>query len=268
MSSPVPSYRESHLGRGVDYHDRFTRNCRRRMMWQIEQGVLDRVLDRFDEPGCEPAASGTRPPIDYLDFACGTGRVLAFVSARTASATGIDVSGSMLDVAKTTAPSAELVMGDITHESNTLDGRTFDLITAFRFFPNAEPSLRTEAMQALVSHLKPEGRLVFNNHRCLSSLRKRLVRGLTLGRRGRSGMTRDEAEQLVTSGGLEIERIEHAGVIPEYERLILRPRWIVERVEYLATRLPLAGIAENLVYVCRRPAAAAAAAADRIRQAA
>ena len=96
----------------------------------------------------------------------------------------------------------------------------------------------------------------FNNHRCLSSLRHRLVRLLTLGRKGRTGMTRHEVLQLVSEAGLEIERVEHAGVVPEYEWLLLRPRWAVEWIERLATRLPLVGIAENLVYVCRRPRAA------------
>jgi len=33
--------------------------------------------------------------------------------------------------------------------------------------------------------------------------------------------------------------------------LLLRPRFVVEWIERLATRLPLAAFAENLVYVCR-----------------
>ena len=66
-------------------------------------------------------------------------------------------------------------------------------------------------------------------------------------------MSRLEVQQLVESGGLEIESVEHAGVVPEYEWLLLRPRILVEWIERLATRLPVAAFAENLVYVCRRP---------------
>ena len=240
-------YRQSHQGCGLEYHDRFARNLRRRMMWGIEQTVLDSVLDELRREETDQ--------IDYLDFACGTGRVLAFVAARTDSATGVDVSDSMLEVAATSAPEAELISADITRSSSPLRGRSFDLITAFRFFPNAETGLRSEAIAALACCLKPDGRLVFNNHRCLSSLRHRLVRLLTLGRRGRSGMSRLEVQQLVESAGLEIESVEHAGVVPEYEWLLLRPRILVEWIERLATRLPVAAIAENLVYVCRRPQA-------------
>ena len=246
-ASTETGYRQSHLGCGLDYHDRFADNPRRRMMWQIEQRVLESVLDTVQD---RHAAE-----IDYLDFACGTGRVLAFVANRTGTATGVDVSDSMLEVAARGAAGAELISADITRDSSPLRGRSFDLITAFRFFPNAEPGLRSEAIAALAGCLKPGGRLVFNNHRCLSSLRHRLVRALTLGRKGRTGMSRREVLELVAGAGLEIERVEHAGVVPEYEWLLLRPRVLVEWLERLATRLPLAGIAENLVYVCRRPSA-------------
>ena len=243
MDGHSESYRESHQGCGPDYHERFTNNPRRRMMWQIEQRVLGEVLDRFPD--------GHRP--DYLDFACGTGRVLGFVAPYTAIAIGVDVSPSMLELARQNAPSARLLETDLTRDQTPLTGRDFDLVTAFRFFPNAEPELRRDAISALTDHLKPGGRLVFNNHRSLSSLRHRLVRLLTFGRRGHGGMSPDEVTDLVDGAGLEIEAVSHAGVVPEYEWLLLRPRWLVEWLERLATRLPLASIAENLVYVCRKP---------------
>ncbi len=66
-----------------------------------------------------------------------------------ASATGIDVSASMLAVARQSAPSAEIVEGDPTRE-DLLSERHFDLITAFRSFPNAEDPLREAAMAARV----------------------------------------------------------------------------------------------------------------------
>ncbi|MDC0175892.1 class I SAM-dependent methyltransferase [Planctomycetaceae bacterium] len=249
MTAPTDSgYRQSHQGCGTEYHSQFSDNPRRRMMWQIEQAMLEDILEATRQQSTDE--------ITYLDFACGTGRVLGFVSEHTNTATGVDVSDSMLEVAATSAPGAELISADITQDDSPLSGRHFELITAFRFFPNAEPGLRSEAIRALADCLSPDGRLVFNNHRCLSSMRHRLVRLLTLGRKGRTGMTRHEVLQLVSEAGLEIERVEHAGVVPEYEWLLLRPRWVVEWIERLATRLPLVGIAENLVYVCRRPRAA------------
>jgi SAM-dependent methyltransferase len=250
-ATPNTSYRESHQGCGIDYHDQFARNPRRRMMWQLEQHILDSVLDTIHDTSDRQNTNQPGSQLDYLDFACGTGRVLAFVSARTDSATGVDVSDSMLEVAGTSAPKAELISADITGDDSPLANRRFDLITAFRFFPNAEAGLRSDAIRALADSLKPDGRLVFNNHRCLSSLRHRLVRLLTFGRKGRTGMSRLEVHEMVAEAGLEIERVDHAGVVPEYEWLLLRPRFLVEWFERLATRLPLAAIAENHVYVCR-----------------
>ena len=47
------------------------------------------------------------------------------------------------------AARATLVEGDLTREP-LLGERRFDLVTAFRFFPNAEPALRRDVMAALV----------------------------------------------------------------------------------------------------------------------
>lgn len=245
MDGKNEGYRDSHQGCGPDYHDRFANNPRRRMMWQIERRVLREILDRYRD-------NHEHLP-DYLDFACGTGRVLGFVAPHTATAVGVDVSPSMLELARQNVPGVRLLEADLTHGETPLDGRHFDLVTAFRFFPNAEPELRRDAISALTDHLRPGGRLVFNNHRSLSSLRHRLVRLLTLGRRGHGGMSPDEVTELISEAGLEIETVSHAGVVPEYEWLLLRPRWIIEWLERLATRLPLARVAENLIYVCRKP---------------
>ncbi|HAA48954.1 MAG TPA: hypothetical protein DCE43_04495, partial [Planctomycetaceae bacterium] len=107
MTAPTDSgYRQSHQGCGTEYHSQFSDNPRRRMMWQIEQAMLEDVL--------ESTRQQSPVGINYLDFACGTGRVLGFVSEHTNTATGVDVSDSMLEVAATSAPGAELISADIT----------------------------------------------------------------------------------------------------------------------------------------------------------
>ena len=89
------------------------------MVWRLEQRALDRMLrDRL--------APGT---VKHLDFACGTGRILEHFLPRVASATGVDVSASMMKVAAQVAPGAELIEADLT-KADVLGERTFDLITA------------------------------------------------------------------------------------------------------------------------------------------
>src|SRR5690348_278614 len=126
-------YTDSHKARGRDYHDSFRPAVSpyRAMHWRLEQRALDGIL-RDHVVGRN---------IAYLDFACGTGRILAHLYQRVAVATGVDVSSSMMEVARELAPGAELIEADLT-QRDVLQDRRFDLITAFRFFPNAERELR------------------------------------------------------------------------------------------------------------------------------
>ena len=101
--------------------------------------------------------------VHHLDFACGTGRIIEFMSGHTTESTGVDVSPSMLAEARGKGIDARLIEADIT-DSDELAGETFNLITAFRFFLNAEPELRASAITALGKRLAPDGVLVFNNH--------------------------------------------------------------------------------------------------------
>ena len=98
------------------------------------------------------------PQKKCLDFACGTGRITTVAADHFAEVVGVDVSALML----ASAPGADNVrlhQIDITRQSL---GDTFDVVTAFRFFLNAEQQLRQEALEAIRKHLKPYGRLVGN----------------------------------------------------------------------------------------------------------
>lgn len=247
MSEPtVASYRESHQGKGDDYHLQFQDNPRRALIWSIEQELIGAILERF--------LAGR--PIEHLDFACGTGRILGLLEERTRSSTGVDVSASMLATARRHLRRATLIEADLTRE-DVLPGRRFDLITAFRFFPNAEPELRRQVMSALAAHLADDGILLFNNHHSLSGLTSRLVRLVRRGRAGYHGLWPREVEALIAGAGLAVRARYHVGIVPESETRILRPRRLVAAVERAATRLPLAGWSENVLYVCGRAGAGA-----------
>ena len=241
------SYRESHLQKGVEYHQSFSTRPHLSMVWRLERRLLRRIVrEHF------PAGIPT-----YLDFACGTGRILELLSTSAASSTGVDLSRSMLQVARDTLTDVEFIEADITRDDR-LGRRKFDLVTAFRFFPNAEPQLRRDALSAITLHLKPEGILVFNNHKNRGSLTRRIVDAR--GRIGRNrssgatwGMSRQEAYELVESAGLKVEREYPIAVLPLGDRHMLRPTGLVEMVEFILTRIGLfASLAKNIIYVCRR----------------
>jgi predicted TPR repeat methyltransferase len=234
-------YTSSHQGRGRDYHETFAAdvNPYRAMHWRLEQRALDRILR--DHLGGGNVA--------YLDFACGTGRILGHVARQVASATGVDVSPSMMEVAREGAPGAELIEADLT-QRDVLGERRFNLITAFRFFPNAEPELRLAVLRVLARHLATPGVLVFNNHKNKNSLPRRISRLLGRETPGLT-MTHADVQALVSSAGLKILQVVPLACLPFSENHPLLPVSVLEPLERRLSGLrPLAGMAQDVLYVC------------------
>jgi SAM-dependent methyltransferase len=234
-------YRDSHLSpkKGESYHKTFFENPYRSLVWEFERAILDRILSLY-YAGQE---------IHHLDFACGTGRVLIHCEDRTSTSVGIDLSPSMLEVANKNSKNSELHQADLTRE-DVLGNRKFNLITAFRFFPNAEPELRFEAMEVLVKHLDENGYLVFNNHKNLGSFRYRLAR--LFGRGGKEGMSISDVKELLAKNDMDIVKTYHLCVFPASENHMLLPRSILRHIEGALARCPVfRNLAENILFVCQ-----------------
>lgn len=236
-------YIDRHKARGSDYDETFSPelNPYRAMIWRLEQRALTAILNEHPAPG----------KIALLDFACGTGRILGHFHGRVASATGVDVSPSMMEVARKVAPEAELIEADLTTR-DSLGDRRFDLITAFRFFPNAEPDLRRAVVPVLARHLAPDGLFVFNNHKNRNSLARRISR--VLGREVvRGTMSHAEVEELMALGGLHIREVIPLGTLPVSDQHLLLPVSLLERLERWLSGVPsLAALAQNVIYICGR----------------
>ena len=235
-------YRDSHLApdKGASYHRMFSENSYRKMVWHIERDFLDHILKAYPEG----------KPVRHLDFACGTGRILSHLMDRVDTSVGVDLSPSMLEVARRNLANVVLHEADITC-NDVLGNQTFSLITAFRFFPNAEPQLRRDAMRSLVEHLADDGYIVFNNHKNTGSSRNRLAR--LLGRRGYMGMSISEVQDLLAANELEIENTYHMCVLPLSENRTLLPCFLLSPIERLLARCSmLRTLGENQIYVCRR----------------
>ena len=199
------NYRESHkyASKGAEYEEYYQTDAWERFLWSREQEIILRILDKYFADR----------EIHLLDFACGTGRITALLEDRVETSTGVDVSGSMLKIAKEKLHSTEIIEADITSE-DALNGRKFNLITAFRFFLNAEPELRSAAMKALAGLLTEDGVLVFNNHHSLGSPWIKLLHRRHL-RRNPDGifnvMSIEQMTELAEGAGLEIVEIHPAG---------------------------------------------------------
>jgi predicted TPR repeat methyltransferase len=236
-------YRTSHVGAqswAQDYDAKlFAPGSFDAAIWEREQVLLDRIV-RQHVPHRD----------SYLDFACGTGRVLSHVEPHFRTAVGLDISETMLTVARERVRTATLVQADATRDPAALHQQRFDFVTAFRFFLNAQPSLRDAAMAFLASTLKNEdSRLLFNVHGNRHSTRALLAAKAMITREQFASMSVRESIELAARHGLEV--IEWHG-IGSYDKSLLRLmplrawRW-AERAAALPKRC-----AVYLYFLCRR----------------
>jgi len=136
--------RQYDLGISGDYYS---------FVWEdLEQPLLQELIDKGTLEGSGPV----------LDFACGTGRVTEFLVKRFKVVVGLDVSREMLAQAKRNVPCAKFVLADVTRNRPSV--LRYRLITAFRFFQNAEPHLREQVLAWIGRKLTPEGIAVLNIH--------------------------------------------------------------------------------------------------------
>ena len=199
------SYRDSHKreAKGAEYETYYQKSVWYGYLSSREHEIVLKILDKYLKG----------KDVHFLDFACGTGRITEFLENRVKTSTGVDVSGSMLDVAGKKLKRTELIKTDITEE-NILKPRKFNLITAFRFFLNAEPELRSAAIKALAELLDEDGYLVFNNHQNSGSpwiKMRNVYYRKNYPQANYTVMSVDEMAKLADQVGLEIVEICPAG---------------------------------------------------------
>jgi SAM-dependent methyltransferase len=187
-----------------------------------------------------------------LDFACGTGRITNLATEFFGTVVGVDVSASMLSCASV-AKNVRLFNIDLTRKSL---GGTFDTVTAFRFFLNADQRLRTEALHAIREHLKEGGTLVCNIQMNATSpvgLACRVVNRLPWSQR-RNTTSIDELSTLLSSAGFTIKQVTSYGYLPRPGYLL--PKFcevMVEPAERLALAIKVpARFAQQFLIVAQK----------------
>jgi predicted TPR repeat methyltransferase len=234
-------YRNSHtrFGKGVIYDDNFQNYTWRLYLWGREQKVLKKILSMLDKRNA------------HLDFACGTGRVLEYMQQFVTTSTGLDISESMLEICRCRVKQARIIKADITRET-IFNQEKFDLITAFRFFSNAQNSLRVEAMRAISELLTENGVLIFNNHKNATNGFYWLSK---LFNKKKVAMTLLEAHHLIQECGLEIVKIYPIGVLPSHESFMLLPGWVSTVIDRLVCSTGFGEVlCQNIIYVCKKKA--------------
>jgi len=239
------SYRDSHKysTKGAEYEAYYKTQLWERFLWSREREIIPQILEKYF----------AGKDIHLLDFACGTGRITSLLEDRVKTSTCVDVSSSMLAIAREKLKRTEIIEADITI-NDVLEGRKFNLITVFRFFVNAEPALRSAAMAALSKLLSEDGFLVFNNHQSFGSpwIKLLYMRHQQKNPQGIFNvMTIDEMNRLVKDVGMEIVELYPVGFF--HPPKIAVPQRITAIIENICCKFKsLAQFSESPIAVCRK----------------
>ena len=196
----LDNYRTSHSSKeyGGFYDKTYAEDGYYKTQWiELERPLLQGILQRIKEKSGDAKS---------LDFACGTGRILEVHENYFDNPYGVDVSESMVDIARDRCKKSNIILQDITKEP--LSG-SFDVVTAFRFFLNAEQDLRKDVLNALRGNLSDSGYLVVNNHvnsQSLLGLAYR-ARNKWLKKCVANTLSYDEFEKLLNDAGFQIKEV-------------------------------------------------------------
>ena len=236
-------YRQIHLEKGESYDDNLRRDPFDAFMADREDALLATIIPKLF-PQSIPR---------YLDFACGTGRVLRSMERFATQAVGVDISASMLEQAKQHCEKAQFQCLDVTKDDHDL--KDFDLATSFRFFGNADDSLRRAVLTELAKAVKPGGYLVVNNHRNPGALMVRLARAS--GAPAGVDLTHAKFDGLLREAGFEPVQVHGIGLCVlsgRFARASLLTNPLFNAVDRISELSPLAPLCPDAIIVARRMA--------------
>ena len=241
-------YRTSHQdpSKGRSYDESFSRYPYRRIVWEWEKEVLIGIVhELFKE----------KSQLKYLDFACGTGRILGLLEKYMKESHGVDVSKSMLSVAKENIHHSNLHLCDLTKEDKFPE-RNFDLITAFRFFLNAQQDLRESVLRVFGKIIKKDGYLIINIHMnkgCLLEKELRVYQALKGTQNSNlNSLAFQETKDMLSSFNFDVVQTFHYGVLPIYREEHKVFIQHIDRIERLCSSFPsFLQLSRYVIYVCR-----------------
>ena len=242
-SNKSDDYRNSHsaLSKADDYDPQFwTSGTTKHLFWEIERMIISDIINTL-----------TPPPKRALDFACGTGRVLSFLETHVSETTGIDVAEGMLKIARKRCHRSRILEGDLTKNYRLIEDK-FDLVSAFRFFLNAQQELRESALKVIHKLITSKGLLIVNFHLNPQSTTGTYLRfRFWLNGTNRSMMTVQEAKSLLWNCGFNPLEVYGYGYLfhrREYVRLIC----LRGPLEKMLSRVnPWPSIAMNFIIVAQ-----------------
>lgn len=251
MEKYISSYTNSYLkkqDKGESY-DRKIGSKFELFIWDLEKKMLREIFS-------EIFSSQNNEAIEYLDFACGTGRVISFLKNELGfkNALGIDTSEAMISEAKKKV-SAEFICSNIVEHPEDLDGRKFDLITSFRLFLNIEKENREVILKELFKYLKDDGYLIINNHVNRYSLIgiQFWIRRLIGNKQIINTATKKEFCELLEKAGFNVLKVYKFTLIPGRKNILMLPKKFLLNLELFLSRIPwIRNLGLSQIYICQK----------------
>jgi SAM-dependent methyltransferase len=212
-------------------------------MWTLEQPLIRDIFARL-------------APHRMLDFATGTGRIAAEIEATLPNCElhAIDISSDMLALARTKCKNVAFHEMDGRQALARFGENAFDAVSAFRFFPNADPALREDAADQIAGLTKSGGHVVLNNHRSFWSLSYMAMRAAG-NSDGSYGTPNADIVKLFVRRGFSCVRRYSLGVWPQTDfRAFFLPWSVTTAIEHANRRFlsRTHALGYNTVFVFRK----------------
>jgi ubiquinone/menaquinone biosynthesis C-methylase UbiE len=226
--------------------------------WRLlEQPLLRQLFNEQRERGANR----------MLDIACGQGRITLLGAEYFPTVLGVDYSPQMLARAKESQhdnptgrdTDLQFQVGDV--RSFTADEK-FDVVTAFRFFLNAEDDLRIEGLRCVVRNLAPSGVFITNVHVAASSPLACFYGAAKAARRVlkkpfssvRNSISLGNFERMLAAEGLRIDRVYRYSLLPRVGSLTDRlAERHIGKIDRIGRFVPGLNRLSQAFIVCARP---------------
>lgn len=216
-------------------YDKIVQSKHIQLIYTLEKQVLEQYFSQIN--------AGNKTA---MDFACGSGRWTQVLEEHFSKVTGVDVSENMVSLARTKCQKADFIVTDITsgQVNPALEGRRFDVITAFRLYKNAQESLRWAVTEALPMYLKDDGIFIFDLHLNTFSFMGILASMMRLLRFPKLFGTSEllirtislcDINRLFTDSEFEVVDYFGMGVLPGRSNTVLSPQKLLYGIESFFT---------------------------------
>jgi ubiquinone/menaquinone biosynthesis C-methylase UbiE len=256
---PRLDYRECHLqdASAQAYRDVYAAGYFAAQWRQLESPWLSCIFAELKDRGSQT----------MLDIACGQGRIALLGAKYFKRVHGIDISPAMLARARQKLSEDESLAGaDVTFEFGDVQTFTaeesFDVVTAFRFFLNAEDDLRLDGLRCARRNIAPSGTFIANVHVAsasplamfygISSTARRVLGKHTSS--VRNAISVNQLRELFAAEGFRIDRVHRYSLLPRVGSLTdsFAERYLAS-IDRLGKLIPGLSLLSQAFVVCASP---------------